>query len=133
MSWTSPECPYGVIDRYIVYYRESDNVQTGEISSEDYLMEFEDFDPPMQISDQDYSLNITELLAYTNYTVHVQAVIRGNTPERSGLVESELLTRTRSSVDDPPLVGSGPTESPTSSSIIIRIGDPSQIDTGNVV
>ena len=133
MSWTSPECPYGVINRYIVYYRKSDTIQTGVITNTGYTTKTVDFPPPMQISDLDYALEITDLLAYTNYTVHVQAIIRGNTPQRSGRVELELLNRTRSSVDDPPLVGSGPTQSPTSSNIVIRIGDPSQIDTGKVV
>ena len=65
VSWSSPECPYGVISSYIVYYRQSDTPQTGVISSEGYTR-------VPDITTLQY--DITGLTPFTHYAVHVQAV-----------------------------------------------------------
>lgn len=81
---------------------------------------------------------ITGLIPYTNYTVHVQAVVDpiADRNEIFGDIRVELPIRTLSAPDNdipvaPPTTV--PTLSPTKNQIVIRIGDPTLIDTGRVM
>lgn len=72
-----------------MYYRQSDIVQTGDISSESYLQKtVSEFDPAVT----QFTRVLSGLLPYTNYTVHVQAVILG----LFGVIEREILQITQS-------------------------------------
>ena len=123
VSWSSPQCPNGIINQYQVYYRESDTIQTVPISSIGY-----DF---FIVESLEY--NITDLIPFRNYSIHVQAVVNSNL---LGWIEKEVLTQTLSDVDvDIPAVHptTSPIDSPSQSQVTYLIGDPAQIDTGRVV
>ena len=80
--------------------------------------------------------NILGLPPYTNYTIHVQAVVLDR--ERRdllGVINEEKHVRTFSSSGTPPPISIQTTDSPdpTSSEIAIQIGPPSEIDTGKVM
>ena len=81
--------------------------------------------------------NIIDLKPYTNYTVHVQPVVqpfirvgREIPGEESAVVRNRTLSAPD---DDIPTAPPMPTSAPTSSEIVILIGDPNQIDTGKVM
>ena len=77
--------------------------------------------------------NITDLIPFRNYAIHVQAGLESNI---MGQIEVEVLTRTLSDVDvDIPVAPptNSPTNSPSQSQITYLIGDPTQIDTGRVM
>ena len=123
VSWNSPQCPNGIINQYQVYYRQSDTTQTVPISSIGY-----DF---IIVGSLEY--NITDLIPFRNYSIHVQAVVNFNI---LGRIEKEVLTQTLSDVDvDIPNARptTSPTDSPSQSQVTYLIGDPTQIDTGRVV
>ena len=126
VSWSSPECPYGVISSYIVYYRQSDTPQTGVISSEGYT----------RVSDiTTLQYDITGLTPFTHYAVHVQAVVMGESP-LDGDVLFEDVDRTHSAVPfAPPTVPptATPTAPPSTALVTVLIGDPRQITTGRVM
>lgn len=96
VTWTEPQCPYGEITRYIMYYRPSDTVQTTNINSSGFMSV--DITPETnEMGTQQY--NITGLSPDTSYAIHVQAVgmcSRQNC-ELFGSVEVEVLER---SIDD---------------------------------
>ena len=98
VTWTNPECPYGVINRYIVFYRISDTVQTPPISSDGYSLLTYDFDLNADTTMR-YSQDISNLPPYTNYSIHVQAVIRRDGQEALlGRVQEEVLVQTSSEI-----------------------------------
>ena len=104
MRWSSPECPYGVITNYTVFYRQADTPQTGDIDSTGYTA--------MTVGSSVEEYVISGLTPFKNYTIHVQAVngVNGKGVVLLGAIEEEILERTLSDVDTPPM-----TESSTSS------------------
>ena len=130
--WNPPMCPFGNITKYQGYYIQRDEVQISSIISTGYAK----FNVPAA-SGSDQSYLITHLFPYTNYTVHIQAVVHplagGNV--LFGSIDVEHLTRTLSAPDDvpvaPPTVE--PTASPSKNQIVVQIGDPTIIDTGRVM
>ena len=72
---------------------------------------------------------ITGLIPYTNYTIHVLAIGQDNL---AGDVDVEILQRTNSTtqvVMAPP----GSTQEPSSNMITILLPDPDQVETGLVM
>ena len=65
VTWNLPKCPNGPISHYTLYYRESDTVQQPPINNEGYMSE--------RINAMMTEFNITGLVAFTNYAIHVQA------------------------------------------------------------
>lgn len=128
MTWVLPECPYGVISKYIVFYRQSDIAQTTDIISEGFTR-VDVLPVAMQIM-QEYTIN--GLIPYKNYTIHVQTVVREGA-ELFGVIEVEMRVRALSDVAESPSIGISVTMPPTSSTIDIIIGDPTTIDTGRVM
>ncbi len=124
VTWIPPLCPYGDISRHIVFYRQSDISQTGNIQSEG----FEDVD----VLPEDSQYTIEGLTPYKNYTIHVQTVVRRE-DELFGAIERELIVRSLSDVGVVPTLGLSVINLPTSSTIDILIGDPTTIDTGRVM
>ena len=120
VTWDLPVYPNGLIVYYTLYYRESDTPQQ-----------------PPNIRNDGYTYSvvmstmfkITDLIAYTNYTIHVQAVGPGNL---LGRIDVELLQRTNSTTQDI-ITPVGPTEEPSFSAITIRLPAPSQVLTGLVM
>ena len=130
VTWTSPECRYGVLDRYILYYMEGDTPQTTPIRSDGYTSV--DIDSDME------EYNITGLTPFTVYLVHVQAVVVPAAGGRDlfGDVDVEVATRTYSAVDEDiptPPPTTAPIDPPTSNEVVYLIGDPQSIDTGRVM
>ena len=127
VTWSPPQCPYGVISEYRVYYRRSNVAQTGDISSGGYMTK------TVRGSDR-LEYIITGLDPYVNHAIHVQAVVGGSL---QGKIEQELLVRTRSDVDPDfvDVMAPLPTDAPgpTTSRITISIRDPRDIDTGRVM
>ena len=116
-------CPNGMIDRYLVHYRQSDTLQSVPINSISY----------QSLTVVLLEKNITDLLPFTNYAIHVQAIVSSGI---LGNIEQEVLIRTLSDgdVDVPtPLPTTSPTKSPSKDQITYLIGDPTQIDTGRVM
>ena len=130
VRWSSPECPYGVITSYTVFYRQTDTPQTGNIvSTPDYTA--------MTVESSVEEYVIDGKLPYKNFSIHVQAVNDDN--ERGvvllGAIEEEVLNRTHSDVGPAPVPDPLPTDTPgpSASQIVITIGDPRDIDTGRVM
>ena len=123
VSWSSPECPYGGITNYTVFYREADTPQTGNISSTGYTYNM--------TVEEEYV--ISGLTVFTNYAIHVQAINEDGDPP-DGEITLEVVERTHSSTDMPPTVASNATtESPSSREVTYLIGDPLDITTGRVM
>ena len=81
-----------------MFYRISDTVQTPPISSDGYSLLMYDFDPNADTTMR-YSQDISNLPPYTNYSIHVQAVIRRDGQEALlGRVQEEVLVRTSSEI-----------------------------------
>ena len=129
-TWNHPTCPYGVISHYSLFYRQADMTQTLSISSNSSYMRVT---VPSTMTER----LIENLIPYTNYTVHVQAVVEGNLPGDTlpGAITVERLVRTLSTTVTPPPLNPLPTEGsdPTSTQIVISIGDPIAITTGRVM
>ena len=104
VRWSSPECPYGVITNYRVFYRQADTPQTGDIDSTGYTA--------MTVGSSVEEYVISGLTPFKNYTIHVQAVngVSGRGVVLLGAIEEEILERTLSDVETPPM-----TESSTNS------------------
>ena len=130
--WNPPMCPYGNITKYQGYYIQRDEVQISSISGRGYT-KFS----VLAATGSDQTYLITRLIPYTNYAVHIQAVVHPLAGGNAifGAIEVENLTRTLSAPDDVPLAPPTvePTESPTKNQIVVRIGDPTIIDTGRVM
>lgn len=127
VTWSPPECPYGVISGYRVYNRSSDVVQTGVISSAGYTVR--------TVGSEMLGYTITGLTPYVNHTIHVQAVVRGREGSIFGNIDQELLVRTLSDIDRDfePAPPSIDVPGPSSSQITISIRDPREINTGRVM
>ena len=120
VTWDLPVYPNGPILYYSLYYRESDTPQWApNIRSDGYTHS-------MVVSTM---FEITGLITYTNYTIHVQAVGPGNL---LGVVDVEVLQRTNSTTQDI-VTPVGPTEEPSFSTVTIRLPTPSQVQTGLVM
>ena len=87
VSWTSPECPYGVLDRYILYYRQADAPQTTPITSDGYTS--------VTVTSTTLQYSISGLLPITNYAIHVQAVVLDREGhDLLGVIDEEQLVQT---------------------------------------
>ena len=95
VSWNHPECPYGIISRYRVHYKESDTIQSRDISSSGYSTV--EVMPAMDTMLTQYE--ITGLTPDTSYAIHVRGLMEicpegGNCELLVGEAEIELLERT---------------------------------------
>ena len=84
------------------------------------------------------SINVTRLESFTNYTIHVRAVISAETLEQFtedlvGAADVEVVQVTHGTTPDDPVGLDGPVTGPSSSTIDIRIPDTNQIETGRVL
>ena len=87
------------------------------------------------------SINVTRLDPYTNYTIHVRAVVSATTLENVeqftedlvGAADIEVLEDTHGTTPDNPVVLDEPLSGPSSSTIDIQIPDTNQIETGRVL
>ena len=129
VTWNEPQCPYGVINRYIVFYRQTNSLQPMNmiISNDNYT----------SINVSTTQLTINNLLPFKNYSIHVQAVVVPSTGMRAelfGQIELEVLAQTLSAPDtDIPTPPTTSIDSPTSKEVVYLIGDPTEIDTGRVM
>ena len=121
VTWDLPVYPNGPIMHYNLYYRASDTVQQPPNIRSDGYTEITEI--------RTTEFEITGLIPYTNYTIHVHAIGEGNL---LGDIDEEILQRTNSTIQ---LVMTldGPTQAPSASTITIRLPDPSQVETGLVV
>ena len=136
VSWANPQCPYGSISRYIVYYRKENMAQSTNISSIGY--ESSDTTPDVDSNTQLY--DISGLPPYTNYSIHVQAVVTPileSGPDLFGRIEMEVVQRTHGAADPDNVPMASPTTTPISPPILTEIvhliGDPRDIVTGRVM
>ena len=122
VTWNEPQCPYGVINRYIIFYRQTNFLQPNDYTS---------------INVSITQLTIKNLLPFKNYSIHVQAVVVPSTGMRAelfGQIELEVLAQTLSAPDtDIPTPPTTSIDSPTSKEVVYLIGDPTEIDTGRVM
>ena len=84
------------------------------------------------------AINVTGLRPYTNYTIHVRAIITAEALQNSneileGDANVEIVTRTHGAVPRNREVVSEPTSGPTATTIRILIPNVGQIDTGYVM
>ena len=84
VRWSSPECPYGVVTSYTVFYRQADTPQTGDINSDGYITDTVDS------SVEEYVLS--GLTVFTN-SIHVQAINAAGIPS-AGEITQEVVERT---------------------------------------
>ena len=125
ITWNMPLCPNGNIVRYLLYFRQYDNVQqTPTISS----MGYNNMSQTVTMAD------IGDLLPFTNYVVHVQAVVLAQDGQQLfGDIDLEVIVTTFGAIDedftDPPsTIGS-----PSRSQVQYDITDPLLIQTGRVM
>ena len=80
-------------------------------------------------------VDIPNLIPYTNYTIHVQAVVpeADEQVELLGSIDEEIVQRTNSTSDDTPTSIDIVEVTTSSQTITINIPPPSQIDTGRVM
>ena len=78
-------------------------------------------------------VDIPNLIPYTNYTIHVQAVVPDGRVELLGSIDEEIVQRTNSTSDDTPTSIDIVEVTTSSQTITINIPPPSQIDTGRVM
>ena len=118
VTWDLPVYPNAPIMHYNLYYRASDTPQQPpDIRSDGYT-------EIMDISSTEFE--ITGLMSYTNYTVHVRAIGQGNL---LGDIDEEILQPTKITIQ----VVDGTPQEPTSNTITILLPDPSQVETGRVM
>ena len=121
VTWDLPVYPNAPIMHYNVYYRVSDTPQQPpDIRSDGYT-------EIMDISSTEFE--ITGLMSYTNYTVHVRAIGQGNL---LGDIDEEILQQTKITIQVV-MTSSGTPQEPTSNTITILLPDPSQVETGRVM
>ena len=133
--WSPPTYPNGPITNYIVFYREGDTAQKIQpISSDEFSS--------VTTQKGSTSQNITELKPYTNYTIHVQAIISAEmlnneesfTDDLLGAVDVEIVARTNGTRPDNPVNVMMPLSGPTATTFQISIPSTlDEIDTGNVL
>ena len=134
MNWSLPSFPNGPITYYNVYFRELE--LEGHTSQAESIT-----DAGFQIaatSDSTTMINLTELKPYTNYTIHVRAIIAAEALQNVkgdliGTANIEIITRTHGDVPNDFIQLGQPTSGPTSTTIPIKIPDTGQIDTGYVM
>ena len=122
--------PNGPVDRYAVYYRNTDTVQVPPIRSAGYESQI----VPAVPNESDFELVIENLVAFNNYAIHVQPLIGGSNLMAGfmGDVDLEILQRTNSTTPEPPTVGAtdAPTNGPTLNTIFVFLPPTSQLVTG---
>ena len=121
VTWDLPVYPNAPIMHYNLYYRASDITQQPPNIRSDGYTEI------MDISSTEFE--ITGLIPYTNYTVHVRAIGQGNL---LGEIDEEILQRTNSTIQVV-MTSDSPTQEPTSNTITILLPGPSQVETGRVM
>ena len=120
VSWDLPTYPNGPIQYYTLFYRPSDSPQQPpNIRNDGYV----------QVLVLDTNFEITGLMKYTHYTIHVRAIGQGGL---LGAIDREILQQTNSTTQSI-VTPSGPTEEPTSSTINILLPSPSQVQSGLVM
>ena len=118
VTWDIPFFPNGPINSYIIYFVESDTVQQSQ-NNEGFTNR--------TIESTQLQYELSGLVAFTYYTIRVQAIGEGG----SGDIE-EVLQRTNSTTPETPT--EDPTQNPTEESgqnmIFYNPPPPSQINTG---
>jgi hypothetical protein len=78
---------------------------------------------------------ISELPPFTNYSIHVRAVVMpsGSGADLLGDIGVEIVARTQSATDTPPTPSVSPVGSPSSQTVPYFFGDPRAINTGRVM
>ena len=133
--WSPPTYPNGPIANYRVFYKKGDMPQMQQISNTGFNL--------MTIKSDSTTLNIIDLDPYTNYTIHVQAVISAQeleneesfTEDLFGAIDLEIVARTNGTTPDQLVViDDMPLTSPTATTFQIMIPHTSdEIDTGKVL
>ena len=131
--WSPPTYPNGPITDYTVFYKEGNTSQTPPISSNGFR----------SMKSDGASLNITGLDPYTDYTIHVQAVISAQELENEesviedllGAIDEEIVARTNGTTPDQPVMIDGmPLAGPTATTFQITIPRTlDKVDTGKVL
>ena len=118
VSWDLPLYPNGPILFYKLFYRASNTPQQPpNIRSDGYL----------EILVTDTEFEVTGLITYTNYTIHVLAIGQGNL---FGGIDTEILQQTNSTIRSITFTG---TEEPSFNTINVTLPPPFQVQTGTVV
>ena len=131
LTWGPPQCPYGTITRYRIFFRQSDVVQPPEGA-----FEVETGYDTIETSNLTLERLFGGLRIYTNYTFIVQAFVAGENGDIAGEIVLEVRNRTHSFVPPTPPTPSPPVEPTvpaTVATISIVIPDPTLIDTGRVM
>jgi hypothetical protein len=102
-------------------------VQTGNISSVGYTTD--------SVGSSVTKFLISELPPYTNYTIHVRAVVMSSEggADLLGDIDIEIVARTQSTTDTPPTPSVPPVGSPSSQTVPYFFGNPRVINTGRVM
>lgn len=129
MNWSLPSFPNGPISFYNVYFRELEGHTPRDESITDDGFTLVTTSRPIT------AINLTELKPYTNYTIHVRAIIATEDVETIliGAADTEIITRTHGDVPNNLVLLGQPPSGPTSTTIPIEIPDTGQIDTGYVM
>lgn len=118
VSWDLPLYPNGPILFYKLFYRASNTPQQPpNIRSDGYL----------EILVTDTEFEVTSLITYTNYTIHVLAIGQGNL---FGGIDTEILQQTNSIIRSITFTG---TEESSFNTINVHLPPPFQVQTGIVV
>ena len=131
--WSRPTFPNGPITYYSVYYLEGNTAQIQPISDTNFNN--------VSASNTATSINVTGLKPYTNYTIHVRAIISAEalqnieqfTEDIFGAADVEIVQRTNGTTPvDLEILGE-PLFGPSSSTIEIQLPDARMIKTGRVL
>lgn len=133
VAWSRPTFPNGPITYYNVYYREGNTEQIQEISDVNFRN--------VSTSNTATSINVTGLKPYTNYTIHVRAIISAETlrnveeftEDLFGAADVEIVQRTNGTIPVCQVRLDGPLSGPSSSTIEIQVPDARLIETGRVL
>ena len=133
VNWLRPAFQNGPITHYNVYYREGNISQTESIMDTGFNVTI--VTAPMTTT------NVTGLKPYTNYTIHVRAIIAAEELQNVeviiddliGDVDVEVVNRTHGDIPMNRTMLDQPRSGPTSTTIQIDIPDIGQIDTGYVL
>ena len=131
--WSRPTFPNGPITYYMVYFREGNVVQNQPITDNGFNT--------TKTSTPTTSMNVTGLKPYTNYTIHVRAIIAAETLQNVevidddlvGAADTEIVMRTNGTIPDIPVFLGPPLSGPSSTTIQIQVPITGQIETGNVL
>ena len=135
VNWSLPSFPNGPITFYNVYFRELEESipEAGSITDTGFHI--------MTTSDSTTAITLTDLEPFTNYTIHVRAIIAADALQNVkavprdliGAASIEIIARTHGAVPNNPVQLGQPASGPTSSTIPIEIPATRQIDTGYVM